>query len=209
MGRCEKRRVGRVLVTRKRGRKRFEDCDSIENSLRSVDPWGRIGWRQWKESFSLMTKPKWLPLIWPPPFTPRSSRPLLHRSRLPIVPPFSLSLSLSLFPPLPFFVHPPHSVYRVTQKNNDRERQRGVEKIENKREGARKREEPAEKSREACKDRSPVATATSKIDAPDRDRSIFSDTKVSPDVLCITVKLALCGQKLRKISSFFVLSKRV
>lgn len=55
----------RVLVTRKRGRKRFEDCDSIENSLRSRDPWGRIGWRQWKESFSLMTEPKWLPLIWP------------------------------------------------------------------------------------------------------------------------------------------------
>lgn len=208
MGRCEKRRVGRVLVTRKRGRKRFEDCDSIENSLRSVDPWGRIGWRQWKESFSLMTKPKWLPLIWPTPFypafLPATSSPQSSPYR-----PTSFPLSLSLFPPLPFFVHPPHSVYRVTQKNNDRERQRGVEKIENKREGARKREESAEKSREACKDRSPVATATSKIDAPDRDRSISSDTKVSPDVLCITVKLALCGQKLRKISSFFVLSKRV
>lgn len=49
-----------VLVTRKRGRKRFEDCDSIENSSRSPRSlWVEIGWHQWKESFSLMTGPKW------------------------------------------------------------------------------------------------------------------------------------------------------
>lgn len=83
-GEIRRRDVGkakgrRVLVTRKRGRKRFEDCDSIENSLRSVDPWGRIGRRQWKESFSLMTKPKWLPLIWPNP-PPHFSAPAVFRA---------------------------------------------------------------------------------------------------------------------------------
>lgn len=35
-----RRRVGASSLRGKRGRKRFEDCDSIENSLRSVDPWG-------------------------------------------------------------------------------------------------------------------------------------------------------------------------
>lgn len=58
------------------------------------DPWGS----DWsapveKESFSLMTKPKWLPLIWPDPHF--HSRPPIRR--------FSCT-----------------RVYRVTQKNNGR-----------------------------------------------------------------------------------------
>lgn len=112
MGRCEKRRVGRVLVTRKRGRKRFEDCDSIENSLRSVDPWGRIGWRQWKESFSLMTKPKWLPLIWPTPFYPAFLPATSSPQSSPYRPTsFPLSLSLSFSFHLSHFSYTRHTVF--------------------------------------------------------------------------------------------------
>ena len=134
MGRRKKQRVGRVLVTRKRGRKRFEDCDSIENSLRSVDPWSRIGWRQRKESFSLMTKPKWLPLIWPTLPCPATSLSATsspqsspHRSA-------SLSLSLSLSLPLFHFSCNRHTLFigwpRKTMTESDKEEPRKLRRRE-------------------------------------------------------------------------------